>query len=414
MAAGSLPVLVALCALWGSYLSRHGTDIDLASPPFVGHVDPRVGSGTPLAVLVALGVVLRGPELATRLTWPRLSGLVGVSALVWAVSLALVDGTAGLHAPLLSRDQYLHDLPRVHDLTAFLPGFVGHITAHPGQFRWTTDVGGHPPGMMLVLAGMRAVGLTGVWPAVVLCVVAGSSASTAALLAVRRLVDEATARAAAPYLALLPGAVWVAVSADAFFLGVSAWGIACLAGRSCRSALAGGLLMGCALMLTYGALPLGVLAAAALLWRPARDRVVLAALGPPVVLGLMAALGFRWWDGLQQTLVRYGQGAGGYRPYSYFVVADLVLLGVVVGPATLAGLTALARRDRLSWLVLAGLGAVALADLSGKSKGEVERIWLIFMPWVAIAAARLDRRRLWLGLQAVTGLAVQTVLVSKW
>jgi hypothetical protein len=413
LAAGAVPVLVVVCAVWGTYLGRHGSDLDLASPPFVGHVDPRVGIGTPLAVLTAL-LVIGLKDRLVELPWRRLLLTVTAAAVLWSVSLALVDGPEGLRDPLLSRDQYLHDLPRVHDVTGFLHGFVSHITAHPGQVRWTTDVAGHPPGMMLLLAGMRELGLTGPWPAAVLCVVAGSSASAAALVTVQRLVDEGTARRAAPFLALLPAAVWVAVSADALFLGVSAWGIACLAGSSRRSALAGGLLMGAALVLTYGALTLGVLAATALLWRPRWSRIALAAAGPVVVLGLFALGGFWWWDGLQETLVRYGQGAGGYRPYGYFLVADLVVLSVAVGPAAVAGLTALHRRDRLGWLVAAGLLAVALADVSGKSKAEVERIWLLFVPWVAVATARLDRARLWLGVQALTGLVVQTVLVSKW
>ena len=36
-----------------------------------------------------------------------------------------------------------------------------------------------------------------------------------------------------------------------------------------------------------------------------------------------------------------------------------------------------------------GLAAVVLADLSGMSKGEVERIWLPFTPWILLAGAAL-------------------------
>ena len=46
---------------------------------------------------------------------------------------------------------------------------------------------------------------------------------------------------------------------------------------------------------------------------------------------------------------------------------------------------------RLWLLVGGGLAAVAIADLSGMSKGEVERIWLPFLPWVLLAAAALPQ-----------------------
>ena len=41
------------------------------------------------------------------------------------------------------------------------------------------------------------------------------------------------------------------------------------------------------------------------------------------------------------------------------------------------------RWDRGAWLLVGGaLAALALADVTGLSKGEVERIWLPFMPWI--------------------------------
>ena len=46
---------------------------------------------------------------------------------------------------------------------------------------------------------------------------------------VRVLGAEAAARRAAPFLVLGPAAIWMAVSADAVFGAVSAWGLCCLA-----------------------------------------------------------------------------------------------------------------------------------------------------------------------------------------
>ena len=52
-----------------------------------------------------------------------------------------------------------------------------------------------------------------------------------------------------------------------------------------------------------------------------------------------------------------------------------------------------------------------VAALSGLSKGEVERIWLPFAPWILVAGASLDGDRAtarpWLALQAAACLVLQ-------
>ncbi len=58
--------------------------------------------------------------------------------------------------------------------------------------------------------------------------------------------------------------------------------------------------------------------------------------------------------------------------------------------------------------------AIVASNVSQYSKGEVERIWLIFFPWLVPAAAVLTRRRGWLVCQAAGALVLQAWLVSKW
>jgi hypothetical protein len=65
-------------------------------------------------------------------------------------------------------------------------------------------------------------------------------------------------------------------------------------------------------------------------------------------------------------------------------------------------------------LVLAALAAVAVADLSGLSKAEVERIWLPFAVWLVVPCALLPRPRAWLIAQAVLALAVNHLLLTVW
>jgi len=76
------------------------------------------------------------------------------------------------------------------------------------------------------------------------------------------------------------------------------------------------------------------------------------------------------------------------------------------------------RRDArvVLWLVAGAVLASAVADTSGMSKAEVERIWLPFVPWLTISCALLpDGWRRWgLGLQVMFALVVQHLLYTSW
>lgn len=407
--------LVAACSAWGQWLGRQGFDLALGAPPLVGRWDLRLSPW----VLVTLAVAALALPVADRLQRASSRALPWAAAgtsLVWSLGLALSDGPDGIRAPLTDDTEYLVEVPRVTD--GFLEGFSDKVftRGEPGQ--WATHVGGHPPGALLLFAGLARLGLGGPWPAALLCVAVGASAAAAAVVAVRAVVDEQTARRAAPFLAIAPAAVWLAVSADALFLGVSAWGIALLVLAGTRgsdvAAVAGGLLMGAALFLTYGALPLGVLALTAVLLRRALRPLVLSATAVLGVYLAFRALGFDWFEGLSVTLERVADGAGGRRHTTYFLLANVAAFLLALGPAVLSAVRSLAARDRLWLLVGPALIAVALAELSGRSKGEVERIWLPFTPWLLIACARLPHPRVWLAVQVGLGVVVQLVLRSKW
>ena len=72
------------------------------------------------------------------------------------------------------------------------------------------------------------------------------------------------------------------------------------------------------------------------------------------------------------------------------------------------------RRDPAGWLVIAAFVAIAVSDLSGVMRGEVERIWLPYAPWVVVAAAALTRKARMALLQVAVALAVQGLVVSPW
>lgn len=155
----------------------------------------------------------------------------------------------------------------------------------------------------------------------------------------------------------------------------------------------------------------------------------LAIAGALVVVATFTAAGFWWWEGYQLVVERYYQGVAAKRPYGYWVWANLAVVAIVLGPAMVAGGRRAAvhsvfdkpwSRGR-SWLPVAALAsaaliAVAVADVSGLSKAEVERIWLPFAIWMIPATALLPAhtRRWWLAGQAVTALTVNHLVLTLW
>jgi hypothetical protein len=415
---------------WGDRLIDSGHKLQVGFPPLVGEFSPRVGPRVLPAVAFGMAAVVAAPILAHRLTWRRLVVVSAVAAAAWAVGLALVDGPSALTSPLLLRGEYLHDVPRVTSPGGFLASFTERLPDYH------THTQGHPPGMVLLLWSLDRIGLGGAGWAAALCIAGGAASVPAVLVTLRAVAGEATARIAAPFLALAPAAIWVATTADAFYAGLGAWGVALVALTARRSAdqtpsrrhdvlaAAGGLLLGATAFCTYGAVLLapvavvGAMAASAgrVPWRP----VLVAGAAAATVAGIFAAAGFWWFGGLAATRAAYEAGVASRRPYGYFLLANLAAFAVAAGPALAAGMSRLRRRG--PWILAsAALFSVALADLSGLSKGEVERIWLPFVPWALVATGTLARRhrpaepaRTWLSVQVVTALAVQMTLRTPW
>ncbi|MFI6647651.1 hypothetical protein ACIBI8_08450 [Streptomyces sp. NPDC050529] len=438
-AAGAGVVLVAAAVLVGRAYDDAGRVLVVHWPPLLASWYPHIGPGTWAAPAVAVAVIAHGPVLADRLRWRSL--LIGcyATALAWVLSLALIDGWGrGIAERLTTKHEYLRVIGRFDDIGAALRGFNEHILIGPPG-NWPAHVAGHPPGSTLTFVLLDRVGLGGGAWAGVWCIVTGASAAVAVLIAVRALADEHTARRAAPFVVLAPVAIWAGASADGYFTAVAAWSVTLLAlaaTRTVRSpaaaALGAGLLYGLTCYLSYGltliVLPLLAVLALTRTVRPL-PLFVLGALVAPVAFTLA---GFNWWEAYHLLVERYRQGAGGIRPYSYWVWANLACTAIAVGPATLAGLRrtvagapgavrtlrtgTTAPSQRLILLASAALVALLAADLSGMSKAETERIWQPFMLWLLPAAALLpvSGRRGWLAAQAIVALAVNHLLWTGW
>jgi hypothetical protein len=425
--------LIAAAFIDGAVLLTRDVPLDVwKAPPVFAKWLPHVGATTPAAVAIAVLVVGYGPLVAGRLGWRRLLlASYGVS-LLWVFALGLVDGWSRLAGLFDRKREYLAEVHSAPPLLQLLPTYTDGILKTPSS--WVTQVAGHPPGALEFFVLLDWLGLTGGGWAAAVCMIAGSSACVAVAITVRNVAGERLARHAVPYLVLAPAALWIGVSADAFFLAVAAWGIALLAVATRRAGLRGdlfaagsGLLLGYMLYLSYGLVLMAAVAAAVLVARRRVRPGLVCLAGVAAVVAAATAAGFWWWDGYQQVRIRYQQGWGGDRPYSYWVWADLAVLVLCTGPAmvpgvrrlVMQGIAALRRRGTpqpvgLAVIVLGAAVAVTVATISGMSKAEVGRIWLPFAIWLVAACAVLPRPRRWLAGQAITALLMQHFLLLHW
>lgn len=419
---GAAALLVLAAATIGTAIEHRDGSLRVGWPPLLATWDPHVGPGTPAAVVVAVAAVAHGPSLAARLPWRPLLLAVWGASMAWTWSLALVDGWyRGVAEQLTTRNEYLRVIGRFHDIPRALRDFDHHILID-APANWPAHVAGHPPGATLTFVLLDHAGLRGGGWAGAFVITVGTTAAVAVLIALRALGDEQRARRAAPFLVLTPGAVWVGTSADGYFTAVAAWAVALLAlavtgRRPAAAGFASGLLLGLTAYLSYGLTLFALIAAAVLLLGPHRTRPLPFLLaGLAVVPAVFTALGFDWWEAYRLLVTRYHQGAGGVRPYGYWVWANLACAVFIVGPATVAGLrrTRVSRADALGTLVAAALLALLVADVSGMSKAETERIWLPFAIWLLPACAALPRPRVWLAAQAVLALLVNHLLLTGW
>ena len=425
--------VVALGVAWGA-LAVTDAGVSLRAAPLMGRWRWQGDLGLLPAAGLAVGAVAWGPRLAARLPWRAVPWATGIAAVAWTTALAAAGGWGRVTEPLTSRHEYEPFAAGIDDLGAFLAGFTDGLAGHP------VHVQGHPPGPVVVAWALDRVGLGGAGWLAALALAGWGAAAGAALVAARTVAGERAARRAAPALALLPAAVWAGTSLDALFAGITATAAAlavtAVARSSARLAAVAGVVGGIAVLCTYGAvvvLAIPVLACLGLVVGgrrapsttppgagQSRPIVVLAAWaagGAIAVLGLAAAAGFWWPAGVAATSAAYWSGVGGHRPGVYLTLAgNPAALALATGPAVAAGLSTALARVRVAWrpalLPGAALAAVAAADVSQMSRGEVERIWLPFVPWLALAAP--GHRRGWLVVQVAVALALQSLLASPW
>jgi hypothetical protein len=408
--------LVGAALVWGT-IAVADAGVALRAAPLMGRWHWQAGPGLVPAGLIGLAVVVGGPALAARLARDRalLAAATGAAAAAWTIALAAAGGWDRVTAPLSTRHEYEPFAARVNDIGALVRDYTGHIGGTP------VHVQGHPPGPVVLAWALDRVGLGGAGWLAALAVAGWGVAAAAAVWAVGIVAGDGAARRAAPVLAVLPAAIWAGTSMDALFAGLLAVAVALGAAAAVRSgsvlAAGAGATLGLASLMTYGAGPfVAVVAVLILVLAPSGRRArLLAAAGAgwAVPLAVAAAAGFWWPAGLAATGSRYWAGVAATRPALYTtVLGNPAALTLAVGPAVAVGLAALGRRRASALLPAVVLAAVVVVDVSQMSRGEVERIWLPFVPWLALAAP--GHRRPLLALQVSTALVLQATLASPW
>lgn len=395
-----------------------------ASAPFIGSYRVKVEIGSVLAPLVAAVVLIAAAAgHHERLPWRRLQWAGYLAASGWALALALVDGGNGLATPVARPDGYLVDVPAVGgDPVRFLHDFVAHAD------RYSVATRQHPPGPVLLLWSLRAVGLTRPLTIGVLITVTGALAVPLLAASVRSLCGEPAARRVLPALVLAPYAVWLAVSMDAVVLALAAAAVTCGVlgaepGRPLRWAAGSGALLGVATLFNYSVAWLGVTVVVTYFVRRRPLLNVVSGATALVPLGLARAAGFVWPDGLTAAQADFSLRVGPERSWLLWAPLDVLVLLVACGPVVVPAL----RRARASsaWPFAVGAAiAVGFALGSGLSRGEVERSWLAFYPWLllpAVAPARgapagsAPRTPLLLvAVGAATAVVLESVLRTAW
>jgi hypothetical protein len=388
--------------------------VGLGAAPFVGTWHWHAGVALLVASALGVTVVIHGGRVARSLGFVAMTAVAAATTIAWTLALAASDGWARVTAPLASATEPEPFATHIRHVGGFLRGFVRLIDTRPLP---PVHVRGHPPGAVVVANVLDRIGIGGAGWLAALAITAWGVAVACALFAMREVAGEPAARRVAPLLAVLPASVWAGTSLDALYAGVGALAVAltvlACGRRSPVLAVAAGIALAAALMATYGTVALVVIpAVVAVRTRRLRPFVIAVATAIGALVALRAATGFDWLTALHATRAAYWRGVASRRPALYLaLLGNVAALAVAAGPAAAGGIAAVRARWPSSVLPAAAVLAVATADASQLSRGEVERIWLPFVPWLALGA-RHERR--WLAAQVGVAIAIQAMLRSPW
>ncbi len=408
------PYLATTIVLLGVIAVSQG--LPWAEHAFGGNVPPlfaRLSPGAGPWLIVALGVVaLAWFVLPPLFVANRGVFLVGIVASGWIVAIAIAiqaHGFGELAVPLRGPLDYYASVPLVRGFG--LRTFVERYPELSAQLSLHART--HPPGAVVFLwAIARLVGGNVTAVGLVVALVGALGAVPTYALA-NEVYGDRAARLAAALFAFAPGVLlFSATSLDVVFMTVAAVALAALvrAPRSGAWAFASGALVALALGFTFGVLTFAIVGVGIGLvaWRGdderGEERIGLPAIvarGCLAIGGLVVgALVLRVTFGLdlpavfRSTLRAHLHDPSRARPYAYWLFADIPAFLIMAGipqTALFASDVRAAWRRRRPGIETVLAVTLVLASVSGVFLGEVDHIWLFFVPLlVAPAGSALD------------------------
>ncbi|MGH8877190.1 MAG: hypothetical protein ACRD0P_07615 [Stackebrandtia sp.] len=399
-------------------------DLGTDAPPFLLHYQPFVSPRLLFPLLVIAAVLWTATRRwAARLRWRGLLALSYLGSLSWLVSLALLRGADGLTRYVRDADGYT---PPV-DTTETISEILASLSQPDGHA--STSVTGHPPGPAILLWSLKILPVSDLVAGLIWTGLAALTVPLV-LLAARSACGRPAARRLAPVLILAPYALWMAVGPDAItaMLGAGALAAACLASDRHRRgwpafglALVAGLLLAAATLFAYIAAWLG-LSMVCLYFARRRPWHNLATGAVALVPLLVAqAAGFDWATGLTEAYEGFLGRVEAGRSLWWWIPLSITVLVIACGPAVVAGFRKL--RNTPGWPFLAGsCAAIVFSIVAGIARGGVEQTWLVFFPWLTIAATApavpggrpLPAPLRLAAIGGMTAVVVGSVLVSPW
>ncbi len=310
------------------------------------------------------------------------------------------------------RTEYLPALDQMRDgAGSFLRHFADLVPVLP------VHAAGNPPGLLL---SMDALGIDTAQGLAALTIVVGALATPLLYLLARRLLGEQLGRVAALLFVFVPTSLlYGATSADAMYVSFGVLAALLLVSRRQWALVLGALALAIASFFSYALLAIGAWAAI-LRWRQQglAAALRLALLCGAVLLAFYLAVdllsGFNLVEVIRATNERYHEGIAHLRPYFFYLFGSPAAFFLMLGPLTWFFGRALGARDDTA----IALGVVlAVAAIGGYTKGEAERIWIFFVPFACLAAARfirLDRLPLLLVAMTAQAVAIQLLFATKW
>lgn len=192
-------LIVIVSVVWG-WRVQVDPNTKLGAAPLVSRWRMRFGPAQVPAATPAAGVVRWGPRLAPRLRLGFVALGSALSSLAFTLLLAASDRWGHALDPEVHPSEYGANLATLPPAGAMLHRYG----TYPFLLSYSVHAKGHPPGYLLLLKGLRGIGLGHPWAAGPLSYIGVVAVVAAGMYTVRVVAGVELARGVAPFLVVAP------------------------------------------------------------------------------------------------------------------------------------------------------------------------------------------------------------------